>query len=160
MPAGEYMGKIKDCLPQGSTPAAYWGHVPYIMWDNNLKNAEGRPVLGSTYISGSSIVGIAFNYSNMVASAPGAKMSVTDAANLMIHDELIHVRDVVVYGGPNAWEKPGIEVEMEQDGEYGRRPFTEAQYENFTFRRALGETAPPEDGGLGMKPAAGCLGKW
>ncbi len=159
-PAGEYMGKIKDCLPPGNIPAAYWGQVPYFRWNNNLKDAGGQPVLGTTYVSGSSIVGIEFNYSNMVASAPGADMSVSDAANLMIHDELIHVRDVVVYGGPNAWEQPGIEAEMEEDGSYGGRPFSKADYENFTFRRALGETTPREGGGLGMKPAAGCLGKW
>ena len=85
--AGEYMGKIKDCLPQGSIPADYWIHVPFIRWNNNLKNTEGEPVLGTTYVSGSSIVGIEFNYSHMVASAADANMSVTNAANLMIHDE-------------------------------------------------------------------------
>ena len=152
-PAGEYMGKIKDCLPPGSIPASYWDHVPYIRWNNNLKNAKGEPVLGTTYISGSSIVGIEFNYGNMVASAPGASMSVTDAANLMIHDELIHVRDVVEYGGSNAWEQPGIEAEMEEYGEYDLRPFTKEEYEEFTFIRALGEIQLAH-----MKPAAECLG--
>lgn len=154
-PASEYMGEIKDCLPPGNIPAVYWANVPYFRWNNNLKNADGKPVLGTTYISESSIVGIEFNYRHMVDSAAAtANVSVTDAANLMIHDELIHVRDVVRYGGPNAWENPGMEAEIQSATSWGDPPYTKAEYEEFTFSRARGEI----DLG-GKKPDAGCLEK-
>ena len=153
----DVMGKIKDCLPPGTFPANYWGHVsPRISWNNNLVNSDGEPVPGATYVpeDGGPII-IEFNYREIVAQAqaPGSELTEWEAGNVALIHEMLHVVDAVVHG-PRLWRERGVENQMELAG-YGDPPFNLEEYEDFTVWRTTDAIV-----NRGLKPDVACLAEW